>query len=575
MRRLRLAVLVLLAAPFGLSSSLADPNGASGPEFKVNQFHAPNIVLPYYRFPPGAALADSGDFLVVWGSEGFLFGRAFDAGSMPRGGDITIGVGSYGYQTEDPDVSAANGQFVAVWSSSTGSYYYGEVQAQRFGLQGQLQGSAIEVAQSVPGYRSEVAAEEGGDFIVAWDSGLSFVRLRRFAGTGQPSWPMQSISGTPGSVPLNPDVAVDALGNFTVIWEYLTPATSTKHIRGRRFDSSGLPLGADFQISASGWSDEPAIASLPDGGFIAVWVTLGPEHTDIFARIYNLNAQPLGEQFLVNTTTAGYQEYPDVSADDRGNFLVAWETQAPRLTPTVIRARWFDRLGVPTGGDFQVNQNFTTGQGTPTVTTRDDGESLVAWFSDQISTSGTSIRARRFCAIPSASPPEDLAVCSGSTATFSTTTNGRQPFTFQWVKAGAPLQDGGRITGATSPTLVVSEAQASDAGSYGCVVIDACPEPQAVASSAAQLTIEPPPAAVVDLTLQAEDNGAVLHFLWEAAAGAADYVVRSDVVPDGGFPVVVGSASDPAIGLSVPMTSETQFYLVAARNPLCGEGPLR
>src|SRR5687767_10627595 len=132
MRRLRLAVLVLVAAPFGLSSSLADPNGASGPEFQVNQFHEPNLTLPYYRFPPGAALADSGDFLVVWASEAFLFGRAFDAGSVPRGGDISIGAGSYGYQTADPDVAAANGQFVAVWTRTryvpgTGGYYH-EVQ---------------------------------------------------------------------------------------------------------------------------------------------------------------------------------------------------------------------------------------------------------------------------------------------------------------------------------------------------------------------------------------------------------------------------------------------------------------
>lgn len=43
-------------------------------------------------------------------------------------------------------------------------------------------------------------------------------------------------------------------------------------------------------------------------------------------------------------------------------------------------------------------------------------------------------------------------------------------FAYQWRKNGVPLVDDGRIDGGLTPTLVINDAQASDAGSYDCVV---------------------------------------------------------------------------------------------------------
>jgi len=197
---------------------------------------------------------------------------------------------------------------------------------------------------------------------------------------------------------------------------------------------------------------------------------------------------------------------------------------------------------------------------------RNDGEFLVSWFSRQSSSSSfvSSVRSRPFCATPNVSAPESAIVCAGGPATLTVAATGRQPFSYQWRKGGVPLQEGDRFTGTASPSLAIANAEASDAGSYDCLVTDGCPGPQTLISPAGQLAIQPPAGQVMDLTLQPEDGGATLRFTWAAAAGASDYVVRGDADPSGAFSAIVGTGSDPDAGLAVPMTPATEFFLVTA-----------
>jgi hypothetical protein len=47
---------------------------------------------------------------------------------------------------------------------------------------------------------------------------------------------------------------------------------------------------------------------------------------------------------------------------------------------------------------------------------------------------------------------------------------GQGPIEYQWQKNSADLTDGGHYSGVTTPTLVISNADANDAASYRCVV---------------------------------------------------------------------------------------------------------
>lgn len=83
--------------------------------------------------------------------------------------------------------------------------------------------------------------------------------------------------------------------------------------------------------------------------------------------------------------------------------------------------------------------------------------------------------------------PASRIVCGQETVLFSVTANGEGAVSYQWRKDGVDLADGGRISGATTATLTVSDAQIADAGSYQCVVTAGC---GSATSSAATLTVQ-------------------------------------------------------------------------------------
>lgn len=75
--------------------------------------------------------------------------------------------------------------------------------------------------------------------------------------------------------------------------------------------------------------------------------------------------------------------------------------------------------------------------------------------------------------------PDPSATCTGGTLTLSAAATGTWPLSYAWRKDGTPLSDGptgngSSITGAHAATLQISDAATADAGSYDCVVTNAC-----------------------------------------------------------------------------------------------------
>jgi Immunoglobulin I-set domain len=66
--------------------------------------------------------------------------------------------------------------------------------------------------------------------------------------------------------------------------------------------------------------------------------------------------------------------------------------------------------------------------------------------------------------------PQSLVVFPGADAQFSVTVQGSFPLFYQWRKNGINLSDGGNISGSSSSLLKISNASASDAGSYSVAV---------------------------------------------------------------------------------------------------------
>lgn len=110
-----------------------------------------------------------------------------------------------------------------------------------------------------------------------------------------------------------------------------------------------------------------------------------------------------------------------------------------------------------------------------------------------------------------------------SNVTFSVTPRGQEPLSYQWFRNGSAVANGGRVSGATSATLTITNLQFADIGTYTVIVSNAF---GSVISSGATLTVISPPfitqqpvdrtvRAGSDLTLSAAASGTPpLNYQW-------------------------------------------------------------
>jgi hypothetical protein len=86
-------------------------------------------------------------------------------------------------------------------------------------------------------------------------------------------------------------------------------------------------------------------------------------------------------------------------------------------------------------------------------------------------------------------------VPSGTTVTFKVTTK-ETGLAYRWLVDGVALADGNGISGATTATLTIANAQQANGGTYSVIATDGV----GFAGSAALLTVEAPPVGDVSLS---------------------------------------------------------------------------
>ena len=170
-----------------------------GSELEVNSYTTND-----QRFP-AVAMTLSGSFVVVWAGRGSpgndddynsIQGRRFDSDGIAIAGDFQVNT----YTTDNqyhPGVTAdSDGGFVVVWrsfGSSQGESLSFAVVGQRYNSDGSAAGSDFQANTYTTGaqFRSQVAADAAGDFVVVWESTLAdddsssrSIQAQRFRVTG-------------------------------------------------------------------------------------------------------------------------------------------------------------------------------------------------------------------------------------------------------------------------------------------------------------------------------------------------------------------------------------------------------
>ncbi len=102
------------------------------------------------------------------------------------------------------------------------------------------------------------------------------------------------------------------------------------------------------------------------------------------------------------------------------------------------------------------------------------------------------------CAVPSiTTQPVPVVTCEGTTAIFSVVAAG-ECLSYQWLKNGSDLVDGGRVSGATTDTLTIVNVDATDVAAYRVRVSSSCSS-TSVLSTEVSLNLDHPPPAFAGL----------------------------------------------------------------------------
>jgi hypothetical protein len=326
------------------------------------------------------------------GSETGVFARRFLASGAPIGTtEFRVNAQTASYQRNASVASDPTGRLVVVWESDLQDGHKTGVFGRRYDAAG-TPGPEFRVNVHTTSYQNfpSVAMDDSGNFVVVWQSAVQDgsergIFARRYNAAGVAQGGEFQVNSHTTDAQTSPSVAMAGTGNFVVVWRSDLQDGSAGGIFGQRYDASGVPQGSEFQVSSYTTENQyvPDVAMDADGDFVVVWNSYGQdgEGEGVFGQRYDASGVPQGGEFRLNSYTTGRQMVPFVDMDAGGNFVVGWSGESHDGSEWGALVRVFDASGTPSGGEFLVN-SYTTGiQAYPSPAYGANGTFVVAWTS--------------------------------------------------------------------------------------------------------------------------------------------------------------------------------------------------
>jgi len=150
---------------------------------------------------------------------------------------------------------------------------------------------------------------------------------------------------------------MDADGDFVVSWTSSGQDGSGSGIYAQRYTADGTRAGDEFRVNTetAGSQLNPNIVMDADGD--------------------------LGNEFRVNTETVSIQRYPSIAMDADGDFVVSWNSYKQDGSEYGIYAQRYTANGTPVGNEFLVNTETVNSQTLSSIAMDADGDFVVSWQS--------------------------------------------------------------------------------------------------------------------------------------------------------------------------------------------------
>jgi hypothetical protein len=289
--------------------------------------------------PRVAATADGG-CVVVWSESPSVWFRRYDRNGVPLGGQQQI-VPSGSFETISfPEVAvAADGSFVVAWLQS--DLLNDAARVQRFDPQGRSLGAPLTMDTEARGTLSSLrlAGAADGGFLAVWSTshGEIFARRHDAAGAGSPVRQLNVL----GSFSLQPAAALASDGSARVVWIF------GDKVWARRLSAAGEPEGPAVKVvEGSAGFTSPAVTVDRDGNALVVG---SDSSSTLQGRLLKDDLTPFSAKFPVSDPAFPATD-PVLAATASGGVALAWSSglffDGPILIPPPIPGRDGNGLGV-------------------------------------------------------------------------------------------------------------------------------------------------------------------------------------------------------------------------------------
>jgi Ca2+-binding RTX toxin-like protein len=361
-----------------------------------------NTTTAGYQYPTGAVRLSSGGFVVgiADGGTNFSFklnARIYDASGQPVGGEIPV----------DGELIQLDQGFAVYKHLNNGQIRIQRYDES--GVAAGSPFVVTPVPVGVGGAEDyNISILSSGRVLVTWEQdgngteGDVWGQLFDAAGTALA--PAFRANGMTLGEQFDHEVTLLANGGFVVSWvDHSFTSEDSTGVRARIYDANGAPVGNDVRVNTTtvGAQEWLGIAGLAGGGFVVAWYD--EVSTGILAQIFNDAGDAVGTEFRVETSTAAQQTSPVVTALSTGGFVVSWNdfsTEVGDADAPSIQAQVFDSTGNRIGDQFLVNSVTAGDQYGPGMVGLSGGGFAVYWVTqpNEQSFSELDIKVQTFAA---------------------------------------------------------------------------------------------------------------------------------------------------------------------------------
>ena len=271
-----------------------------------------------------------------------------------------------------------------------------------------------------------VAQNAAGSILVTWtadgvDGDLAAVQARLLSPVGNPVGPASQLNQFTQYHQRSPGVTALPDGSFVAVWISEQQRGQNKvDVYARRLGANGSPEGDEFLVSdGEKPCATPSIAAFSNGGYVVAWAE--HDHTvpgavwDVATRTFR-DGTAIGTSSILNQRRAGLQGFPKIAVV-QDEAMIVYRSQGGDGYGESVVGRWVDSEGKPVGEEFVVNTVTAGDQITPGVASDGRGRVVAVWSTFAGSSKGMDLASQRYAmSAPTLLAPEPPYVFAASSS---------------------------------------------------------------------------------------------------------------------------------------------------------------